>query len=261
MKTAVVTGASSGIGYWTSRYLSVSGFCVYGLSRHGEDKDGIKHIDCDVTDEKSVLEAIAGIISETGRIDLVVNCAGFGISGAAEFTETPDAVRLFDVNFFGTVRVNKACFEALREAKGRIINISSVAAPAPIPFQTYYSASKAAINSYSMAIANELKPFGVSVCAVLPGDTKTGFTRAREKSAEGDDIYGGRISRSVSRMEKDEMNGMSAEAAGKYIAKIALRRHVRPLYTIGLQYKAVTALLKILPVSLSNRILGAMYAS
>ena len=88
------------------------------------------------------------------------------------------------------------------------MNLSSVAAPVPIPFQAYYSASKAAINDYTMALANEVRPYGVEVCCVQPGDIKTGFTAAREKVREGDDVYGGRIARSVGVMEHDEQTGM-----------------------------------------------------
>ena len=167
---------------------------------------------------------------------------------------------LFDVNFFGTVNVNKACIPYLRETKGRIINISSVAGVVPIPFQSFYSASKAAINSYSLALANELKPFGISVCAVMPGDTATGFTAARKKSEEGDDLYSGRISRSVSRMEKDEQNGTDSAVSGKTIASLAAGNHVPPLYTIGFSYKLVNILIRILPVCLAQKLTYLLYA-
>ena len=219
------------------------------------------HICADVTDEAEVQAAVAQVLEETGRIDILVNCAGFGISGAVEFTELSEAKRQFDVNFFGMVNVNKAVIPVMREAgKGRIVNISSVAAPVPIPFQTYYSACKAAVNSYTMATANEIRPFGISMCAVQPGDIATGFTDARAKSVTGDDVYGGRISRSVAVMEKDERGGMKPSAAGAYVAKIALKKKVKPLYAIGLQYKAVCFLVKVLPCGLANRIIGMIYA-
>ncbi len=96
------------------------------------------------------------------------------------------------------------------------MNLSSVAAVAPIPFQTYYSASKAAVNAYTMALANEVRPFGITVCAVQPGDIATGFTSAREKSQAGDQAYNGRIGRSVARMEHDETAGMSPASAGAF---------------------------------------------
>ena len=157
--------------------------------------------------------------------------------------------------------VTKAVLGPMRTAGGgMIVNISSVAAPVAIPFQAYYSASKAAINAYSAALANEVRPFGIRVTAIQPGDIKTGFTAARAKSAVGDDVYGGRISRSVAKMEHDEQTGMDPAKAGAYIARQALRRSVPPVSTIGAGYKAVVALARILPASLFNRIVGLLYA-
>ena len=151
------------------------------------------------------------ILQREDHIDVLINNAGFGISGAVEFTTTEDAQHQLDVNFFGMVRMNRQVLPVMRrQCYGRIVNLSSVAGAIPIPFQTYYSASKAAINSYTMALANEVKPFGIQVCCVQPGDIRTGFTAAREKNPEGDDIYGGRIARSVAGMERDEQNGMDA---------------------------------------------------
>ena len=192
-KIAVVTGGTSGIGREAALYLAKNGCTVYELSRRKEGVGGLRHISADVTDETSVNAAVAQILAEAGRIDILVNNAGFGISGAVEFTDTAEAQRQLDVNFFGMVRMNKAVIAVMRQqGSGRIVNLSSVAAPVPIPFQTYYSASKAAINSYTMALGNELRPFGITVCAVMPGDIKTGFTAARRKVAEGDDVSGGR---------------------------------------------------------------------
>ena len=143
---------------------------------------------------------------------------------------------------------------------GRIVNISSVAAVAHIPFQTYYSASKAAIESYTCCLANEVRPFGITVTCVQPGDIATGFTEARRKSAVGDDIYNSRISRSVAGMEKDERSGMSPDSAGRYIARIALKKRVKPIYTLGFGYKCLSLLCKLLPCRFRNRIVGLLYA-
>ena len=259
-RVAIVTGGSSGIGRCTATALAQSGFVVYELSRRDIPLKGVKHLNTDVTDETSVIAAINQIAQEQGKIDIVVNCAGFGISGAVEFTELLDAKRQFDVNFFGMVNVNKAVLPYMRRnGGGRIVNISSVAAVAHIPFQTYYSASKAANESYTCCLANEVKPFGISVTCVQPGDIATGFTDARRKSVVGDNIYNGRISRSVAGMEKDEQNGMRPETAGKYIAKIAIRKNVKPIYTLGMGYKCLSVLCKILPCRLRNWIVGMLY--
>lgn len=260
-KVAVVTGGSSGIGRCTAIALSQTGCVVYELSRREKIVSGVRHIGADVTDEAAIHAAVERILAESGRIDILVNCAGFGISGAVEFTEQKDAKRQFDVNFFGTVNMNKAVLPVMRkQGSGRIVNISSVAAVAHIPFQTYYSASKAAIESYTCALANEVKPYGITVTAAQPGDIRTGFTDARNKSCAGDEAYGGRISRSVAGMEKDERKGMSPESVGRYIAKLALKKSVKPVYTVGSSYKCLSLLCKLLPCRLRNWIVGVLYA-
>lgn len=260
MKIALVTGGTSGIGLCAARELTASGWRVYTFSRRGEGPAGMIHLAVDVTDEAAVERGMTQILAAEGRLDLVLHCAGFGISGAVEFTETEDVKRLFDVNFFGMVRVNKAALPHLRQSRGRIILVSSVAAPVAIPFQTYYSCTKAAVNDYAMALANELRPFGVSVCAVMPGDIRTGFTAAREKCEVGDEIYGGRIHRSVARMERDEQTGMPPEQAGRFLRRIAEKKRIRPLYTIGFSYQCVCLLVRLLPAALVNRLVGLLYA-
>ena len=260
-KVIVITGGSSGIGLYTAKELARQGHIVYELSRRDSNLPKIFHIKADVSDKLQVDSAVNEIIKQQGKIDVLINCAGFGISGAVEFTSTDDAKKLLDVNLFGTVNATNSVMEIMRkQKKGRIINISSVAAVVAIPFQSYYSLSKAAINSLTLAMANEVAPFGVEVCAIMPGDIKTDFTKARVKSHLGDDIYNGRINRSVSKMETDEQKGMSPEIAAKFISKIANKRKVKPLYTIGFQYKLVVLLMKILPSSFSNRIIGMLYA-
>lgn len=260
-KVAVITGGSSGIGLCTAKALMQSGCKVYELSRRPFSCEGLQHICADVTDESQLAAAAEQIMSAEGRIDILINNAGFGISGAVEFTQTVDAQKQFDVNFFGMVRMNHVFLPYMRkQGFGRIVNISSVASPIPIPFQTFYSAAKAAIDSYTMALANELRPYHITVCAVRPGDIRTGFTAARKKSVAGDDAYGGRISRSVSKMEHDEQNGMSPEKAGRFISRIALKKKSKPLVAIGLSYRLFTVLSKLLPCRLLNYIVGLLYA-
>ena len=260
-KIAVITGGNSGIGLYTAQALQHSGFTVYELSRRNIQYSGIIHIYADITDETLVSHAIQQIIEKERRIDILINCAGFGISGAVEFTESIDVKRQMDVNFFGMVYATKSVLPIMRQiGKGHIVNISSVAAIAPIPFQTYYSVSKAAINAYSAALANEVKPYGISVTAVLPGDIATEFTQSRNKSALGDIEYNGRISRSVTNMEQNEQSGMCPVKAGLYIAKIAQKKKVKPMYTIGFTYKCISLLVKFLPCSFVNWLIGFLYS-
>ena len=228
-RVAVITGGSSGIGLHAARALRGRGLNVYELSRRAENAEpGVTHLQADVTDEAQVNAAVAEILRREGRIDILINNAGFGISGAIEFTPAQEARRQFDVNFFGMVNMNRAVLPIMRQqGGGRIVNMSSVAAPIAIPFQAYYSASKAAVRTYSLALASEVRPFGVEVCVIMPGDIATGFTAARRKSCDGDDAYHGRIARSVAVMEHDEQTGMSAEYAGQFVARRATQ--VRPV--------------------------------
>lgn len=260
-KVAIVTGGTSGIGRETAKALQADGYTVYELSRRPEGVAGMNHIPTDITKEDMVNAAVAKVVEQEGHIDVLVNNAGFGISGAIEFTKTEEAKRLFDANFFGMVNMNRAVIPVMRQqGYGRIVNLSSVAAPIPIPFQAYYSATKAAVNAYTMALGNELRPFGVTVCAVQPGDIKTGFTAAREKVIEGDDVYHGRIARSVGRMEHDEQTGMDPAVAGRFIANVAQKASVKPIYTIGFSYSLFTFLVRLLPTRTLNWLVGLLYA-
>ena len=253
-KVAIVTGGTSGIGLAAVDALRAKGCTVYALSRHGD-------IACDVSDEQSARAAVEAVLAKEGRIDILVNCAGFGISGAAELTPLDMAKKQLDVNLFGTANMVNAVIPAMRaQGGGRIVNTGSVAGFVPIPFQTWYSASKAAIESYTMAMGNELKPFHITLSAVLPGDTKTGFTAARSKIDDPENLYRGRIARSVERMEHDEQNGVPAQKVGDLIAKVALKKNVKPFYIPGFSYNLVAFLMRILPSGAANKLISLLYA-
>lgn len=256
----IITGGTSGIGLATAKLLRAQGHRVYDFSRrpHADTPD---HLSVDVTDERAVRAAVDALFDREGRIDVLINNAGFGISGAMEFTASEDAHRLMEVNLFGMDNMIRAVLPHMRRAgHGRIVNISSVAGVFAIPFQAWYSISKAAVRSLTLALANEVAPYGVQVASVLPGDIKTGFTAAREKSGAGDDAYGGRIARSVQRMEKDEQGGMSPDVAARTIARVATKSgSVKPYYTIGLSYKCLVFLDRLLPCGVARRLLYVLY--
>ena len=255
---AVVTGGSSGIGYSIASALAQDGYKVYELSRSGKDRQGVCHIGADIGSDSEVAAAVDRVAALEGRVDLLVNNAGYGISGAAELTKTQDVMDLFNVDFCGVLRCVRCCVPYMREAGGgRIINISSVAAVMPIPFQSFYSCVKSSVNTLTCALANELRPFNISVCALMPGDVRTGFTASRVKS--GGEIYGGAIERAVSAMEKDEENGMPPESIAGCVVRLAKKKKVGPLYTAGTSYRLFVFLKRLLPVAFVNRILGKMY--
>lgn len=259
-RIVVITGASSGIGLAAAEGFLKNGDRVYGLSRRECPASGSIGISVDVTNELAVKNAIAHIVEAEGRIDVLICNAGFGISGAVEFTEQSEAKRQFDVNFFGTAACVRAALPYMREkGSGHIIITSSVAGSIPIPFQTYYSATKAALNAFVLATANEVRPYGISICAVLPGDIKTGFTGAREKSSAGENAYNA-LRGSVASMEKDEQNGMPPSAIAKKMLSLSKKKRPKPLSTAGLQYKLFLTLAKLLPARFSNWIVGKMYA-
>jgi len=261
IKIAIVTGGSSGIGRCTAKELAARGCRVYEFSRRELPLEGVIHLACDITDERQVLECVDRIIDAEGHIDILVNNAGFGISGAAETTSTVDSHAQLEVNLFGADNVTRAVLPHMRgRGSGRIVFLSSIAGILPIPFQLWYSVSKAAIAAYALALQNEVRLYGISVCAIMPGDIASGFTDARKKSGAGDDAYSGRISRSVSVMEKDERGGMSPEYAGRFIAGYALKKRSKPLVAMGLSYKGAALLAKLLPRRWSNYIVGRIYA-
>lgn len=259
MRTLIITGGSSGIGQAAADLFAAKGYKVYELSRHGEDRAGVTHIDCDVTSPDDCRNAAAKVATETGKIDVLISNAGMGISGAIEFTDINEAKRQFDVNFFGAVNIAQAVLPYMRnEHDGKIIFVSSLAATFPIPYQAFYSASKSAINAMAMAMRNEVREFGIKVCCLLPGDVKTGFTGSRTKSNAGSDVYT-RMSKAVKTMEHDEQNGITPERMAKKLLALASQGSPCMFSTVGLQYHLFVMLNKILPATLANRVIGMMY--
>lgn len=260
-RVAVVTGGSSGIGRACAEMLSERGWTVYELSRSGVSSGGVRHIGADVTDEAQIKAALAEVYSSEGRLDLLLNNAGMGISGAIEYSDTSDVKNILNVNLMGVFLCAREALPYLRLTPGaQIINISSVAAVFSIPYQAFYSASKAAVNSLTLALASELKSFGIRVNAVMPGDVKTGFTEARLKNLKGGELYGGAAERAVAVMEKDEQNGMAPGRVASFVCRLAEGRGTGRLYTVGAKYKLLVFLGRLLPTGLANIIVAKLYS-
>jgi len=180
-KIAVLTGGTSGIGMQTALALKSAGYTVYELSRRAQGVEGLNHLVADVTDEAAVKKAVDEIVAREGKIDVLVNNAGFGISGAVEFTKTEDAKRLFDTNFFGMVNMNRAVVPVMREAgQGRIVNISSVAGLTGNAGQANYSSSKAGVVGLTKTVARELASRHINCNAIAPGAIRTPMTDAMD---------------------------------------------------------------------------------
>ena len=176
---ALVTGASAGIGEAAARALVGAGFTVYGTSRRaaaGETRGGVVFLPLDVTDDVSVAGAVREVLERSGRIDVLVNNAGIGSSGASEESSVAQDQIVFDVNVFGLMRMTKAVLPHMRaQGAGRIINISSVGGFAPQPFMAAYVATKHAIEGYSESLDHEVREHGVRVLLVEPFNTNTPF--------------------------------------------------------------------------------------
>lgn len=178
-KIAIVTGASSGIGEATAELLASSGFTVYGTSRRGPKtgQNSFKMISLDVNSEESVEAAINEVIKLEGRIDLLVNNAGFGVApGGAEESSIEQAKLIFDTNFFGIIRTTRAVVPYMRkQGEGRIINIGSVLGFLPAPYMALYAATKHAVEGYSESLDHELRLRGIRVSVIEPAYTNTQF--------------------------------------------------------------------------------------
>jgi NAD(P)-dependent dehydrogenase (short-subunit alcohol dehydrogenase family) len=185
-KVILVTGASSGLGFAIAKALAAKGHRVFGTVRAPRTgaSNHFTTLTLDVTQHESVAACIADVIATAGRIDAVINNAGIGIAGAIEDTTAAEAQSQFETNFFGTHRVCRAVLPHLRAQRaGIIINMSSLAGRIPLPFQGFYSATKFAIEAYTEALRMEVRPFGISVSMIEPGDFATSFTANRRLTA------------------------------------------------------------------------------
>jgi NAD(P)-dependent dehydrogenase (short-subunit alcohol dehydrogenase family) len=244
-RVIVITGASSGIGKACAEFLHTQGYRVYGTSRRApravvqasvsDDKPLFELIPLDVTSDESVERAIGVVAAREGRIDAVLNNAGFGVAGAVESTSLDEAREQFETNFFGTLRVCRAVLPIMRQqGTGHILNVSSIAGQIGIPFQAFYSASKFAVEGFTEALRIEVAPLGIRVALVEPGDFRTGFTASRRMARDAaPPAYSARQAKALGVMEHDETHGATPEAVGRLVHRIITSRSPRVRYAVG----------------------------
>jgi len=257
----LVTGASSGFGYEIFNYLKEKGITVYGVARSLEDKEDLRTFKLDVTHFEKAKEVVKRIVDINGHIDALVNVAGFGVSGAVEDTPIDAIRRQMDVNFLGTVNMVKAVLPYMRERRsGTIINFSSIAGLIGLPYQSFYSSSKFAVEGFSEALRVEVEQFGIKVVVIEPGDFKTGFTGRREKYTESASPYFEKFTKAISQMEHDETEGEDPGIVAPLIYKIIESRHPKEKYVVGpLFEKLFVSLRKVLPDTLIDTIFKMYY--
>ena len=256
-RVVVITGASSGIGLATAKKFYAEGDKVYSLSLSASDRN-INSFVCDVTSSVQVEDCLKKIFEKEGRIDIFINNAGMGVSGAVEYVDRHKNEKEIALNLEAMIDCSRLAIPYLKQSRGTIMFTSSVAAVVPLPFQAVYSSSKSGVNMFCLALRMELAPFGVKVCAVMPGDTKTNFTAAREK-VEAENDYENRVQKSVKKMELDEQNGKSPFVVANVFYKQSKKKNPKPLVIVGFSYKLIGFLAKILPIRLMLFIVKKIY--
>jgi len=248
---AIVTGASSGIGQATARSLVEAGFHVVGTSRNPANptpSEGVTFLSLDVTSDESVRALIDQVIDRFGRIDVLVNNAGMGATGAAEESSISQTKAVFEVNVHGVIRMTNAVLPHMRAGGGgRIVNVSSVLGLIPAPFMAIYAATKHAIEGYSESVDHEVREHGVRVLLVEPAYTRTGF-EANSLAADSPlSVYAeqGEIVREVLAAAMRDADEPSVVA--EVIVAAATDRKPRLRYTAGPTAGRVSTLRRVVP--------------
>lgn len=238
-KIAIVTGASSGIGEVTAEHLVRAGYKVYGTSRRGAQGQRSQHrfemLVLDVTSDESVATAVNEVLRLEGRIDLLVNNAGFGVApAAAEESSIQQAQAIFDTNFFGIVRMIRAVVPHMRQrGSGRIINISSVLGFVPMPYMALYSATKHAMEGYSESLDHELRTQGIRVSLVQPAYIKSAFDANQLQPDQALDEYRD-LRAGLDRRVKQALEGADGPAVvAETVVQVAMAVTPKVRYTSG----------------------------
>ena len=269
-RTALVTGASSGIGEDTARKLQALGYVVYGAARRTDRlqalvTDGIRPLTMDVTNDASMTAGVDRILEETGRIDVLVNNAGYGSHGAIEDVPIDEARRQFEVNVFGLARLTQLVSPHMRaQGSGTIINISSIGGRLTTPLGGWYHATKYAVEALSDALRMELRPFGIDVVVVEPGAIRTAWWSIAadhlEATAEGS-AYADQI-RAVAGAMRSESNNRRFSppvAIARTVGKIVTARRPRTRYAVGFMAGPLIAARRILPDRAFDQLIGAAF--
>lgn len=263
IKTVFLTGASSGIGRATAQALIAAGYRVIGTSRKAKEnevRDGVRMIQCDVTSDESVAAAVALAHSELGRMDLLINYAGIGITGAAEESSIDQVRWLFETNFHGVVRVTNAVLPIMRsQGEGRIFNVGSGLGLIPAPFSAYYSGAKHAIEGYSESLDHEVRGFGVRVAVIEPGATQTSFESSTVPSDSPLRAYDDIRARYLVAFERAMATADSAESVAETIVRAAGDKKPRLRYPSGKAARQGAFARRFLPRSLFDKILHVQF--
>jgi NAD(P)-dependent dehydrogenase (short-subunit alcohol dehydrogenase family) len=242
--TALVTGASSGIGEAAAARLKAAGFTVYAAARRvermaGLGDAGVHVLKMDVTDDKSMVAGVKKIVAETGRIDILVNNAGYGSYGSVEDVPMAEAKYQFEVNVFGLARLTQLVLPHMREQRsGRIINISSIGGRIYEPLGGWYHATKFAVEGLSDSMRMELDPFGIQVVVIEPAGIRTewsGIAADNLRKASSDSAYASLAQQVGAFLDLAETPAFTstADVVAKKIVKAATVRHPRTRYPVG----------------------------
>jgi short-subunit dehydrogenase len=236
-RVVLITGASSGFGRETARLLRGRGFKVYGTSRNPSAKPqetGVGMLALNVDSDESVKTGVRELLDETGRLDVLVNNAGYVLTGGAEETSIDEAKAQFETDFFGPVRMAKAVLPTMRkQGSGQIINMSSMAAFLPVPFEGYYGAAKAALLAWSEALRHEVKNLGINVSVIEPGFFRTNLGEARNVAKFPIRDYDHLRVLAVSTLEDDFRKGADPKIVGETVLRIIESKNPKLEYAVG----------------------------
>jgi len=262
-KTAFLTGASGGIGRAAAVALTNAGYRVIGTSRRANldaVRDGIRMIACDVTSDESVAAAVAQAHAELGQIDLLVNNAGVGLTGAAEESSIAQVRSLFETNFHGIVRVTNAVLPIMRAQRdGRILNVGSAGGLAPMPYMAYYSATKHALEGYSESLDHEVREFGVRVAVIEPAATRTSFESSTVSADGALNAYDASRAKYLVAFDRAMAIAESAESVAEIIVLVARDKTPRLRYASGKAGRQIAFARRFLPRSLFDKVVRKQF--